>query len=105
MKKCPTLFSHTDSSDEEEAGNSSDEETDDTPPKKKFKKSEDVDGVAENIDFNATTCLYPKEPESDMVINHSNKKKKIKLKRKDQKPYIYAPGEKQLPTNWVREKN
>ena len=40
-----------------------------------------------------------------MDVDHTNKNKKIKFKRKEKKIYDYAPGEKQLATNWIREKD
>ena len=103
-KNCPTLFSHTDKSDEEEAGDSSEEET----VEKSFQKNTDkkrVQGEADDNDFNAVTCLYPKEPASEMIVNHSDKMKKIKFKRKAKKIYDMAPGQGQVPTNWIREKD
>ena len=100
VKNCPTLFDQTDKSDEEkESEGSSGDEAKETTSKST------VQGEVEANDFNAKTCLYPKEPESDMVVNHTNKAKKIKFKRKAKKIYDYAPGEKQLATNWIREKD
>ena len=52
-----------------------------------------IPGEAKDNDFNAVTCLYPKEPASSMIVNHSSKKKNIKFKRKNKKIYQYAPGE------------
>ena len=40
-----------------------------------------------------------------MIVNHSDVIKRVKLKRKSKKIIDYAPGEKHLPTNWIREKN
>ena len=39
-----------------------------------------------------------------LIVNHYNKTKKVKKKRKDEKFYSYAPGEEFSPTNWIREK-
>ena len=94
-EKCPSLFSHTDKSDEENV-DSSDEEEVETKPEKSAEKlsvhqKKDKD-QAESNDFNAVTCLYPKEPASNLIVNHSNEKKKIKFKRKAKKIYDIAPG-------------
>ena len=123
-KTCPTLFSHTEKSDDEEdAGDSSDEEAVDESSKKTSKvkektpteadklsennssQSKKVEGEADANDFNAVTCLYPKEPASNVIVNHSKENKKVKFKRKGKKMYDYAPGEKGVPTNWIREKD
>ena len=104
-KKCPTLFSPTDKSDDEEAGDSSDEEAVDKSSGKTSSNSKKVQGEAEENDFNAVTCLYPKEPASNIIVNHSDKKKKVKFTRKAKKIYDMAPGQKQVPTNWIREKH
>ena len=90
-KKCPSLFSHTDKSDEEENVDSSDDEEVEAKPEKSVDQKKDKD-EAENNDFNAVTCLYPKEPASNLIVNHSNEKKKIKFKRKAKKIYDMAPG-------------
>ena len=103
-KECPSLFEHTDNSDDEEE-NSCDEETVNKSSGKTLVDKKQAQGEAEDNDFNAITCLYPKEPALDMVVNHSDKKRKIRLKRKAQKTIDYAPGEKQCPTNWIREKD
>ena len=85
-----------DCSENEQDDNVETEETDDT------KKSPDE---ADSNDFNAHTCLYPREPASNIIVNHSNKKKVIRKKRKGGKVYDYAPGQEFCPTNWIREKN
>ena len=59
----------------------------------------------EDNDFNAITCLYPKEPALDMIVNNTSKQKNIKFRRKGKKMYEYAPGQGQIPTNWIREVN
>ena len=60
---------------------------------------------AESNDFNANTCLYPKEPASNIIVNHSDKKITVRKRRKGGRIYDYAPGQEQAPTNWIREKN
>ena len=67
--------------------------------------NKNVHGEAQSNDFNAKTCLYPKEPASNMIINHSSEKKNIQFRRKAKKVYEYAPGQGQIPTNWIREIN
>ena len=59
----------------------------------------------ESNDFTSNTCLYPKEPASNIIVNYSKKKKRVKKKRKGGKVYDYAPGQEFVPTNWIREKN
>ena len=76
------MFNPTENPESEEDEDSSDEES--TDEKKKHQKDIDQGEVTSN-DFNAATCLYPKEPANDMIINHSPQQKNIKLKRKDQK--------------------
>ena len=63
------------------------------------------DGEAESNMFNAHTCLCPEEPKSNMYVNHSDKKKKVRKSKKSEKVYEYAPGQYQLPTDWIREDN
>ena len=101
-KDCPTLFNQTEHSDsEEEIEDSSDEEKVDKSDKNDTDKSDEkenkvkkgIEGEAADNDFNATTCLYPKEPATDMIVNHSNEKKNVKFRRKDKKVYEYAPGD------------
>ena len=62
-------------SDDEQAEDSkndnSDYESDDSQTDK---SKECINEVTEN-DFNAITCLYPKEPSSNMIINHTKEKK------------------------------
>ena len=97
-KKCPTLFNQTEHSDsEEEIEDSSDDEKEsdkiivDRSAEEQDKNN--IEGEANDNVFNATTCLCPKEPATDMIVNHSNKKKNIKVRRKDKKVYEYAPGD------------
>ena len=101
-KDCPSLFNQTEHSDsEEEIEDSSDEEKVDESDKNDTDKSDEkekkdkkaIDGEAADNDFNATTCLYPKEPATDMIVNHTNEKKNVKFRRKDKKVYEYAPGD------------
>ena len=40
-----------------------------------------------------------------MIVNHTNKKKQMKYKRKAKKIYDIAPGQGKIPTNWIREKD
>ena len=54
-----------DCSENEKDGNEETEETVDA------KKNPDE---AESNDFNAHTCLYPREPASNIIVNHSNNK-------------------------------
>ena len=124
VKTCPSLFEHTEQSDDEEDLKDSDDEEiiDETSKKsskdkkekkdqaanssgKKASDSQTAQGEAVSNDFNSVTCLYLKEPALEMIVNHSDKNKKVKMKRKAEKMYNYAPGEKQCPTNWIREKN
>ena len=98
IKDCPTLFNQTEHSDsEEEIEDSSDDEKKsdkiivDMSAEEQDKNN--IEGEANDNEFNATTCLYPKEPATDMIVNHSNKKKNIKFRRKDKKVYEYAPGD------------
>ena len=49
--------------------------------------------------------MYPKEPATGMIVNHSDKRKEIKFRRKAKKIYDVAPGQGKIPTNWVREKD
>ena len=90
-KNCPTLFNQTDESDSEENEDTSEEETADESGKKKLDQKKRVHGEADGNDSNATTCLYPREPASSMIINHSNEKKNIKFKRKDKKMCMSTP--------------
>ena len=101
-KDCPSLFNQTEHSDsEEEIEDSSDEEKVDKSDKNDTDKSDEkenkvkkgIEGEAADNDFNATTCLYPKEPATDMIVNHTNEKKNVKFRRKDKKVYEYAPGD------------
>ena len=88
VKKCPSNFIQATNSEDEDSngtGNSSDEEQID-------QKKKDLSREVECNDYNATTCLYLKEPSSDMIVNHSKIKKKIKLKRLAKKIHQYAPG-------------
>ena len=62
-EKCPTLFNYTDKSEEEDNGASSDEES-----AKTSNEDKNVVGEAIGNDFNAITCLYPKEPESNITL-------------------------------------
>ena len=39
-----------------------------------------------------------------MVINNSKTNKIVKFKRKDKNVYNFAPGEGQIPTNWIRQR-
>ena len=91
-------------SDDEQAEDSkndnSDYESDDSQTDK---SKECINEVTEN-DFNAITCLYPKEPSSNMIINHTKEKKTKKFKRNGNEVYDFAPGEGSIPTNWIREK-
>ena len=87
--KCPTLFNHTDESDDEDIGASSDEES---ASGKTSNENNNVQGEALDNDFNAITCLYPKEPASNLIVNHSKERKRIKFKRKAKKIYDMAPG-------------
>ena len=96
-EKCPNLFTNADNSDEEDNSSSNEESTENSTDKK------NVQGEAVDNDFNAITCLVPKEPSSDMIVNHSDKGKKIKFKRKAKKIYDIAPGQGKIPTNWIRE--
>ena len=107
VNDCTNLFTHTDKSDDdEESGESSDEDTVQKSPEKVASlDNKKVQGEADSNDFNATTCLYPKEPALNRVVNHSDKNKAVKFKRKAEKVIDYAPGEKQCPTNWIREKD
>ena len=89
-EKCPNLFTHTEKSDEEDIGSSDEESTENSATKT---TNDEVQGEAVDNDFNASTCLYPKEPASDMIVNHSNEKKNVKFRRKDKKVYEYAPGD------------
>ena len=101
-EKCPNLFTHTEKSDEEDIGSSDEESTENSATKT---TNDEVQGEAVDNDFNASTCLYPKEPASDMIVNHTNKKKQMKYKRKAKKIYDIAPGQGKIPTNWIREKD
>ena len=101
-KDCPSLFNQTEHSDsEDEIEDSSDEEKVDKSDKNDTDKSDEkenkvkkgIEGEAADNDFNATTCLYPKEPATDMIVNHTNEKKNVKFRRKDKKVYEYAPGD------------
>ena len=103
--KCPTLFDETEKSEEEDNQNSSDEESADTSGGNNSEINEKSQQEAEDNNFNAITCLYPKEPAQDMISNHSNKTKQIKFKRKAKKIFDLAPGQGKIPTNWIREKN
>ena len=47
--------------------------------------------------------MFPKQPETDMVVNHSDTNKKIKRKRKTNKIFDVAPGQGKIPTNWARD--
>ena len=51
------------------------------------------------------TCLIPKDNTENMVVNHSDKTKKISKKRKGAEVFDYAPGEGFIPSRWCREKN
>ena len=102
LKKCPTLFEETDKSDEEQDAHDSSDNEDKNKSSTQTAKGE---AEAENNDFNSTTCLYPQEPELEMISNHSNKNKKIKFQRKAKKTYNYAPGQNVIPTDWIREKD
>ena len=55
--------------------------------------------------YNAKTCLYPEEPATTIFVNDSKNPKKVRPSRKNNKVYDYAPGEKAVPTDWIREKD
>ena len=103
MKDCPTLFNQTDN--EEEAKDSSEDDSIIISSEETMDKKKSVQGEVEGNEFNARTCLLPKELASDMVVNHSNESKKIKFKRKTKKVIDMAPGQSKVPTNWIREKD
>ena len=107
VKTCPTLFNHIDNSDDEEVPSDLDDEekfdessktrANDKETHVRAEKSSDkttANGESESNDYNAVTCLYPKEPETEMIVNHSDVRKRVKLKRKAKKIIDYAPGEK-----------
>ena len=98
-KKCPSLFKQSES-DEENQEKSSDENEE---TEKIGNENEKCQEEAESNDFNSTTCLYPRQPESNMIVNHSDETKKIKFQRKARKIYDLAPGQGQVPTNWIRD--
>ena len=98
------MFTNTDNSDDEQFAESSDEDSVDKSPVESDNITIEQEEADQNS-FNAKTCLYPKEPETSMIMNHINEKKKIKFGRKAKKIYEYAPGQGQMPTNWIREKN
>ena len=104
-EKCPSLFNPSENSSSEENEDLSDEEAADESDEKKEKYKKNVPGEVNDNDFNSITCLYPKEPASSMIINHTSEKKNIKFRRKTKKVYEYAPGQGQIPTNWIRENN
>ena len=54
--------------------------------------------------FLDTTCLVPEEPQTNLVVNTSNKIMKKRL-NKEGLLYEIAPGEGKIPTNWLREKD
>ena len=88
VHNCPSLFDPSENSDGEEKEHESEEED----PHESNEKV--APGEAMDNDFNASTCLYPKEPALDIVVNNTKEKKKIKFKRKDKNFYEYAPGQK-----------
>ena len=91
-EKCPSLFSHTDKSDEEEVEDSSDNEAPEKTAEKSQMDKEKGKDEADGNNFNAVTCLYPKEPASNLIVNHENHIKKIKFQRKAKKIFNMAPG-------------
>ena len=58
----------------------------------------------DNDRFLDTTCLVPEEPQTNLVVNTSNKIMKKRL-NKEGLLYEIAPGEGKIPTNWLREKD
>ena len=83
--------------DEEKFDESSKTRANDKETHVRAEKSSDkttANGESESNDYNAVTCLYPKEPETEMIVNHSDVRKRVKLKRKAKKIIDYAPGEK-----------
>ena len=87
VKECPNLFHQSDKKEDEIDDDSSDEETAGTSVEKTLDKNKRVEKEAESNDFNSTTCLYPKQPETNMIVNHSDQTKKIKFHRKAKKIY------------------
>ena len=51
------------------------------------------------------SCLLPQNPETEVVINTSDKPMKKKLKRTDIFVHDIAPGEGKIPNNWLRAKD
>ena len=88
-QKCPSFFEEVESSEEDfdDKDTSSDDDTD-----KRLDDNQDILEEAKDCDFNAITCLVPKEPEATIIVNHSDKMKKVKKKKKGEKFYTYAPG-------------
>ena len=92
-------------SDDEQDEDSNNANSDGDSDNSELDKSQENVNDVEDTDFNAVTCLYPKEPSSNMIINHTKEKKTIKFKRKGNEIYNFAPGEGSIPTNWIREEN
>ena len=106
-RKCPSFFDDIETSEQEfkDDASSSDDESENNKAPEVLDDNGNILEEPKDCDFNATTCLYPKEPAANVIVNHSNKIKKVKKKKKDDNFYSYAPGEEFSPTNWIREKN
>ena len=61
-------------------------------------------GEAEENEFNDITCMMPREPEENVVSNDTEKNKSV-VKKRGGKIFNIAPGEKKVPSNWVRDKD
>ena len=116
-KQCPDYFSSkidgnkSESDDADSTSDEADENQSKNPlldeDKNILDENNDIIEEAETADPNkpdymASTCLYPKEPAATVIVNRSKKNLKIKKKRKNEKCYDYAPGEEQIPSNWIR---
>ena len=66
---------------------------------------EEVEATETDNVFNQVTALLPEAPQTDVIVNTSDKVIKKKLRRDAKKVYEIAPGENKIPDNWLRKQD
>ena len=74
-RKCPSFFNDIETSEQDfqdDDVSSSDDESDSNKASKCLDDNGNILEEPKDCDYNATTCLYPKEPAANVIVNHSN---------------------------------
>ena len=71
-KKCPTFFNDIETSEQDfqDDVSSSDDESDNNKASKVLDDNGNILEEPKECDYNATTCLYPKEPAANVIVTH-----------------------------------